>query len=331
MAHTHHDHDHPDHGGHHHAHGNGHSHGHSHAHGHHHHHHAPADMGRAFAIGVALNTAFVLVEVGAGFVSHSMALLADAGHNLSDVLALLMAWVATILAKRAPSSRRTYGLRKGTILASLANAVFLLLAIGAIVSESIHRLTLPNVVATRTVMITAAIGVVINTATALLFMRGRKEDLNVRGAFLHMASDAVISVAVVIGAGVIALTGLQWIDPVLSLAIAAVIVIGTWGLLRDSVNLALDGAPRDIDVGEVRAWLAALPGVEEIHDLHIWAMSTTETALTAHVIRPANDDGDHFLHDACEGLAHRFNIGHATLQVETDAANACRLAPAEVV
>jgi len=331
MAHTHHDHDHPDHGGHHHAHGNGHSHGHSHAHGHHHHHHAPADMGRAFAIGVALNTAFVLVEVGAGFVSHSMALLADAGHNLSDVLALLMAWVATILAKRAPSSRRTYGLRKGTILASLANAVFLLLAIGAIVSESIHRLTLPNVVATRTVMITAAIGVVINTATALLFMRGRKEDLNVQGAFLHMASDAVISVAVVIGAGVIALTGLQWIDPVLSLAIAAVIVIGTWGLLRDSVNLALDGAPRDIDVGEVRAWLAALPGVEEIHDLHIWAMSTTETALTAHVIRPANDDGDHFLHDACEGLAHRFNIGHATLQVETDAANACRLAPAEVV
>jgi cobalt-zinc-cadmium efflux system protein len=288
-------------------------------------------MGRAFAIGVALNTAFVLVEVGAGFMSHSMALLADAGHNLSDVLALLMAWVATILAKRAPSSRRTYGLRKGTILASLANAVFLLLAIGAIVSESIHRLTLPNVVATRTVMITAAIGVAINTATALLFMRGRKDDLNVQGAFLHMASDAVISVAVVIGAGVIALTGLQWIDPVLSLGIAAVIVIGTWGLLRDSVNLALDGAPRDIDVGEVRAWLAALPGVEEIHDLHIWAMSTTETALTAHVIRPANDDGDHFLHDACEGLAHRFNIGHATLQVETDAANACRLAPAEVV
>jgi cobalt-zinc-cadmium efflux system protein len=330
MAHAHHDHEHHDQADHGHAHG----HGHSHTHGHHH-HHVPADMGRAFAIGVALNTAFVVVEVGAGFLSHSMALLADAGHNLSDVLALLMAWVATILARRAPTSRRTYGLRKGTILASLGNAVFLLLAIGAIVSESIHRLTLPNVVATRTVMITAAIGVAINTATALLFMRGRKEDLNVRGAFLHMASDAVISVAVVIGAGVIALTGLQWIDPVLSLAIAVVIVAGTWSLLRDSVNLALDGAPRGIDVGEVRAWLAALPGVEEIHDLHIWAMSTTETALTAHVIRPRPkneaDDGDHFLHDACEGLAHRFNIGHATLQVETDAANACRLAPAEVV
>jgi cobalt-zinc-cadmium efflux system protein len=344
MAHTHHDgdhdhhdHDHHDHGahahhdhGHDHGHKHGHGHGHSHAHGGHH-HHVPKDMGRVFAIGVTLNTLFVLVEVGAGFVAHSMALLADAGHNLSDVLALLMAWGATVLAKRAPTSRRTYGLRKGTVLASLGNAVFLLLAIGAIVSESIHRLTLPNVVSTRTVMLTAAIGVVINTVTALLFMRGSKEDLNVRGAFLHMASDAVISVAVVIGAGVIALTGLQWIDPVLSLGIAVVIVAGTWGLLRDSVNLALDGAPREIDVGEVRAWLAAQPGVEEIHDLHIWALSTTETALTAHVIRPANDDADNFLHATCEALSRRFNIGHATLQVETDAETACRLAPAGVV
>ena len=288
-------------------------------------------MGSAFAIGVTLNTAFVLVEVGAGFFAHSMALLADAGHNLSDVLALLMAWGATVLAKRAPSSRRTYGLRKGTVLASLGNAVFLLLAIGAIVSESIHRLTLPNTVSTKTVMLVAAIGIVINTATALLFMRGSKEDLNVRGAFLHMASDAVVSLAVVIGAGVIALTGLQWIDPLLSLGIAVVIVVGTWGLLRDSVNLALDGAPREIDVAEVRAWLASLPGVEEIHDLHIWAMSTTETALTAHVIRPANDDADQFLHTTCEALSQRFNIGHSTLQVETDSENACRLAPAGVV
>jgi cobalt-zinc-cadmium efflux system protein len=327
-SHDHHDHDH-DHG-HDAAQKHDHGPGHGHSHGGHH-HHVPTDMGRAFAIGVALNTVFVAVEVGAGFLSHSMALLADAGHNLSDVLALLMAWGATVLARRAPSSRRTYGLRKGTVLASLANAVFLLLAIGAIVSESIHRLTLPNVVSTRTVMITAAIGVAINTATALLFMRGSKQDINVRGAFMHMASDAVISVAVVIGAGVIALTGLQWIDPVLSLGIAVVIVIGTWGLLRDSVNLALDGAPREIDVAEVRAWLAALPGVEEIHDLHVWAMSTTETALTAHVIRPANDDGDTFLHAACEGLAHKFNIGHATLQVETDGDSACRLAPDGVV
>jgi cobalt-zinc-cadmium efflux system protein len=332
MSHAHDPHDH----GHAHDHDHGHDHGahshgsHKHSHGHHH-HHAPADMGRAFAIGVALNTGFVAVEVAAGFWAGSMALLADAGHNLSDVLALLMAWGATALAKRAPSSRRTYGLRKATILASLGNAVFLLLAIGAIVSESIQRLSHPSGVATTTVMVTAAIGVGINTLTALLFMRGSKEDLNVRGAFLHMASDAVISVAVVIGAGVIALTGLEWIDPALSLAIAAVIVVGTWGLLRDSVNLALDGAPRGIDVAEVRAWLTALPGVEEIHDLHIWAMSTTETALTAHVIRPANDDADHFLHQACEELALRFNIGHATLQVETDSESVCRLAPAGVV
>jgi cobalt-zinc-cadmium efflux system protein len=322
MAHAHHDHDHHDHGAH--KHGHGHSHG-------HHHHHAPSDIGRAFAIGVGLNTLFVAVEVAAGFWAGSMALLADAGHNLSDVLALLLAWGATILAKRAPTGRRTYGLRKGTILASLANAVFLLLAIGAIVSESVQRLSAPHVIATNVVMLTAALGVAINTATALLFMRGAKGDLNVRGAFLHMASDAAVSVAVVIGAGVIALTGLEWIDPALSLGIVVVIVIGTWGLLRDSVNLALDGVPREIDTAEVRAWLGALPGVQEIHDLHIWAMSTTEIALTAHVIRPANDDGDTFLHTACEGLAVRFNIGHATLQVETDADSACRLAPAGVV
>ena len=180
-------------------------------------------------------------------------------------------------------------------------------------------------------MIVAAVGVVINTTTALLFMRGSQEDLNVRGAFQHMASDAVISIAVVIGAAIIAVTHLEWIDPAISLGIAAVIVVGTWGLLRDSVNLALDGAPRGIDVAEVREWLGAQPGVAEIHDLHIWAMSTTETALTVHIIRPANDDSDNFLHTACEGLAQRFNIGHATLQVETDAASACRLAPAEVV
>lgn len=285
-------------------------------------------MGMAFAAGVVLNTAFVVVEAGAGFWSHSMALLADAGHNLSDVLALLMAWGATILARRAPSGRRTYGLRKGTVLASLANAVVLLLVIGGIATESIHRLTQPSTIATTTVMVTAAVGVVINTLIALLFMRGSHSDLNVRGAFLHMASDAVVSLAVVAGAGAIALTGLQWIDPVLSLGIGAVIVYGTWGLLQDSVNLALDGAPREIDVAEVRAWLAGQPGVVEIHDLHIWAMSTTETALTAHVIRPANDDADQFLHETCEALAHRFNIGHATLQVETDSETVCRLSHA---
>ena len=329
MAHAHHNHDHAAH-----AHDHGHAHGHGHHHGHH--HHAPADMGRAFAIGVALNTVFVAVEAGAGLWTGSLALLADAGHNLSDVLSLLLAWGAVALARRAPTERRTYGLRKATILASLTNAILLMLAVGAIVSESVRRFAEPASVSTNVVMLTAGLGIVINTATALMFMRGGKGDLNARGAFLHMASDAAVSLAVVIGAGLIALTGLQWIDPALSLGIAAVIVFGTWGLLRDSMDLALDAAPKGVDVAKVRDWLCGLPGVEEIHDLHIWAMSTTETALTAHVIRPVarletGDDGDRFLHAACEGLASRFNIGHATLQVETDAAHACRLAPAEVV
>lgn len=275
--------------------------------------------------------AIVVAQVAAGLWASSLALLADAGHNLSDVLALLLAWGAATLAKRAPVGRRTYGLRKATILASLANAVMLLVAVGAIVSESVRRLMHPEPIGTGLVMLTGGLGVVVNTATAMLFFRGREEDLNVRGAFLHMASDALVSLAVVAGAAVIAFTGGHfWIDPALGLLIVAVIVIGTWGLLRDSFDLALDAAPRGIDVGQVREWLAALPGVVAIHDLHIWALSTTETALTAHVIRPTNQDGDDFLHAACEGLVHRFNIGHATLQVETDG-NACRLAPDEVV
>ncbi|HEY8574143.1 cation diffusion facilitator family transporter [Phenylobacterium sp.] len=307
-----------------------HQHGHDHGH-HHHHHHAPADMGRAFAIGVALNTAFSVAEAGAGLWSGSLALLADAGHNLSDVLSLILAWGAAVLAKRAPTGRRTYGLRKATILASLANAVLLLVAVGVIASEAVRRFSAPAELETGVVMLVAGIGVAINTATALLFLRGSQSDLNVRGAFLHMASDAAISLAVVVGAAVIAATGLLWLDPALSLAIGAVIVLGTWSLLRDSVDLALDAAPRGVDVTEVRRWLEALPGVEEVHDLHIWAMSTTETALTAHVIRPANVEPDRFLHDACDGLARRFHIGHATLQVETSGAHACRLAPAEVV
>ncbi len=313
-----HDHDHHDH-----------DHGHSHAGGHH--HHAPANMGRAFAIGVILNTAFVAAEVAAGLWTGSLALLADAGHNLSDVLSLLLAWGATILARRAPAGRRTYGLRKATILASLANAILLLVAVGAIASEAVRRFAEPAAIDSDIVMITASLGVLINGATALLFMRGSHDDLNVRGAFLHMAADAGVSLAVVAGAFLMARTGLLWIDPVLSLIIAGVIVLGTWSLLRDSADLAMDAAPRGINVEAVRAYLAGLPGVESVHDLHIWAMSTTETALTAHVLRPLNSDGDQFLHTACEGLERRFKIGHATLQVETDAAHACRLAPAEVV
>jgi cobalt-zinc-cadmium efflux system protein len=315
---------------HHHDHDRGdHDHGHGHG-GHHHHHLTPADMGRAFAIGVALNAAFVAAEVAAGLWSSSLALLADAGHNLSDVLALLLAWGAAVLARRAPAGRRTYGHRKATILASLANAVMLLVAVGVIVSESIRRFAEPATISTGVVMLTAGLGVAINTATALLFFRGRGE-LNVRGAFLHMAGDAAVSLAVVAGAGAIAVTGLLWIDPALSLLIAAVIVLGTWSLLRDSVEMAMDVAPRGTDVDAVRAWLRGRPGVVEIHDLHIWALSTTETALTAHLIRPGNLDGDAFLQATCEGLAHRFHIGHATLQVETDATVICRLAPAEVV
>ena len=302
----------------------------AHDHHHGHDHHAPANMGRAFAIGVGLNLAFVGAEVAAGLWTGSLALLADAGHNLSDVLALLLAWGATVLARRAPAGRRTYGLRKGTILASLANAVLLLVAVGVIVSEAVRRFGAPAPLNTDVVMLTDSLGVLINGATALLFMRGSRADLNVRGAFLHMAADAGVSLAVVAGAFAIAVTGALWIDPALSLLIAAVIVLGTWSLLRDSADLALDAAPRGIDVEEVRGWLAGLPGVEAVHDLHVWALSTTETALTAHILRPQNRDADAFLATASEGLEQRFHIGHATLQVQTDAAQVCRLVRAEV-
>lgn len=273
----------------------------------------------------------MLAETAAGLMSHSLALLADAGHNLSDVLSLLLAWGATVLAKRAPSAQRTYGMRKATILASLTNAVLLLVAVGVIASESVRRLMEPVSVATLPVAITAAIGVVINTATALMFMRGH-DDLNVRGAFLHMASDAAVSLAVVAGAVLMMLTGgLGWLDPVLSLLISVVIILGTWGLLRDSVDMALDAAPRGIDVAAVRRWLGEQPGVTDVHDLHIWAMSTTETALTVHLTRPANDDGDAFLHATCETLAKRFGIVHCTLQVETGDGSDCHLTRAEAI
>ena len=308
-----------------------HPHGHDHGHDGGGHHHVAANVGRAFAIGVVLNAGFVLAEAGAGFWTGSLALLADAGHNLSDVLSLLLAWGATVLARRAPAGRRTYGLRKGTILASLANAVMLLVAVGVIASEAVRRFGQPAPVNTDVVMLMAGLGVLVNGATAILFMGGRPSDLNVRGAFLHMAADAAVSLAVVAGGFIMAMTGAQWIDPALSLGIAVVIVLGTWRLLRDSADLALDAAPRGIDVDEVRRWLAGLPGVQDVHDLHIWALSTTETAMTAHLLRPQNHDGDGFLHMVCDELEHRFRIGHATLQVETDAAHACRLAPAEVV
>ncbi len=293
--------------------------GHSHSQAHDH-YHAPADHGRAFAIGVALNSAFVVVEAVFGFLSGSMALVADAGHNLSDVLALLLAWGASVAARRPASARYTYGFKSSTILAALANAALLLVAIGAISVETVRRLFDPAPVEGWTMIAVAAIGVAINTFTALLFMRGRSRDLNIRGAFLHMAADALVSLGVVVAGALILLTGALWIDPVTSLVIILVIGWGTWGLARDSIRLGLLAVPEAIDGAAVRAYLTGLPGVAAVHDLHIWPMSTTETALTAHLVIPQGERGDAFLGDLADGLENRFGIGHATVQIEKDAA-----------
>jgi cobalt-zinc-cadmium efflux system protein len=300
-----------------------------HGHDGHGHDHAPTSFGRAFAIGVGLNTAFVAIEAGYGIASGSMALVADAGHNLGDVLGLLVAWGASVLVARPPSERFTYGLKSSSILAALINAALLWIALGAILIETLRRLADPQPVPGGTVMAVAAVGIVINTVTALLFMRGRKGDLNVRGAFLHMAADAAVSAGVVVAGLAIAKTGAAWIDPVTSLAIVAIIGWGSWGQLRDSVKLGLLGVPEGIEPPEVRAWLAALPGVTAVHDLHIWPMSTTETAFTAHLVMPAGHPGDVFLHNVAHELEHRFGIGHPTIQVETEAD--CALHPEHVV
>lgn len=323
-------HDHHDHGaGHDHGHEHGHGlfHGHSHGHGH---SHAPTDFGRAFAIGIVLNTAFVVVEAGYGFAANSMALIADAGHNLSDVLSLIVAWVAARAMKRPPSARYTYGLGAGSILAALFNAVFLLVAVGAIALEAVQRLLAPEPVGGLTMVIVAGIGVVINGATAMLFHSGAKGDLNIRGAYLHMATDAAISVGVVVAGLAVMATGLAWIDPVVSLVVVALIVWGTWSLLTESSALSVAAVPPAIDPSAVRALLAARPGVSAIHDLHVWGLSTTEVALTAHLVMPAGHPGDAFLAETTDLLHHRFDIGHVTLQVETDAAW-CPIAPDDVV
>ncbi len=307
--------------GHSHTHETGHDHPHDYAHGHQHGHghvHAPADFGRAFAIGVVLNTGFVLVEAIYGFLSGSMALVADAGHNLSDVLGLLIAWGANIASKWPPSARFTYGLKSSTILAAFANAMLLLIAIGAILIESIRRLLYPVETEGWTMIWVAGIGIVINTVTALLFMRGRKSDLNIRGAFLHMAADALVSVGVVVAGAAILLTGAVLIDPIVSLLIVAVIAWGTWGLLRDSVKMSLAAVPDGVDEAAVRAALGALPGVAAVHHLHIWPMSTTETALTAHLIMPEGHPGDAFLQETAHRLEHDHAIGHVTLQIEVE-------------
>lgn len=305
----------------------GHSHAHHHGHGHGHgHSHGPIDHGRAFAVGVALNTIFVAVEAAAGFLSGSMALVADAGHNLSDVASLLIAWGASTLAARPPSARFTWGYKSSSILAALLNAALLLVAVGAIAVEAVRRLADPQPVAGGMVVAVAAVGIVINAATALMFMRGRHGDLNLRGAYLHMVADAGVSAGVVVAGLLIGWTGALWIDPVASLAIVAVIFWGTWGLLKDSLKLGLMGVPPGIDEGKVRAFLAGRTGVSAVHDLHIWAMSTTETALTAHLVIPAGHPGDAFLHELARALHHEFGIGHATVQVETSAeAAACAL------
>lgn len=306
--HTHSAHDHASDHGHH---GHGHSHGHGHA-------HAPTGPGfeRAFAIGIALNLTFVIVEAGFGFVAQSVALLADAGHNLSDVLGLAVAWGAVALTKRAPTKRFTYGLKGTTILAALTNALLLLVALGAIILEAAQRLAAPAAVQGETVSIVAAIGIVVNLATAMLFARGRKGDINVRGAFLHMASDAAVSAGVVIAGIVILWTGNLWIDPVVSIVIAMLIFGQTWGLLRESVEMSLGAVPRGIDYDKVWIELRLLPGVSRVHHVHIWPMSTTETVLTAHLVMPRGHPGDEFLEQARDMLKHKFGIGHATLQVE---------------
>lgn len=300
MAHAHAHHDH-----HHHAHG----------HDHGHHHHAPADFGRAFAIGITLNLAFVLIEAGAGLIYGSMALIADAGHNLSDVLALALAWIASIAAKRPPQGRFTYGYKSSTILAALANALLLAVAIGAILFETLHRMMNPIEPQGMAMVVVAGIGIGINALTAMLFLKGQ-DDLNIRGAYLHMMTDALVSLGVVVAGVLILVTGLVWIDPLVSLVILAVIAWGTWGLARDSLTMGLLAASAGIDLGEVRRHLAGFEGVSAVHDLHVWPMSTTEIALTAHLVMPGTPAPDSFLRDVAASLQERFGVGHATLQIE---------------
>lgn len=297
----------------------------------HDHNHGPASYGRAFAIGIALNLGFVATEFIYGRLAHSLALVADAGHNLSDVLGLVLAWGAAMLAQRQPSQRRTYGLRRSSILAAVINAIVLVVAVGWIIWEAIQRFSRPEPVAGMTVIVVALVGIAINTGTALLFMRGREHDLNIRGAFLHMAADAGVSLGVVVAGLIIMATGWLWLDPVVSIAIALVILISTWGLLRDSINLALDAVPEEIDTSQVEAYLCQLPGVAGLHDLHIWGMSTTETALTCHLVVPQGGQQDALITRATRDLHDRFRIEHATIQVETgEATCACSLGPARL-
>lgn len=297
-------------------------HAHAHAHA-----HASSGTDRAFVFGVLLNVGIVVLEAVYGVLAHSMALLADAGHNLSDVLGLVLAGGAAFLARRRATKRRTYGFRRLTLLSAFINGIFLLVALGAIAWESIRRLGAPEPVSEMPVIVVAAVAAVLNAASALAFARNQ-HDLNVRAAFLHLASDAAISIAVVIGALIALRTGWLWIDPALSLAVAALVLVSTWSLFRQSLNLVLDAVPEGIDIDAVRAFLAGLPRVREVHDLHVWPLSTTETALTAHLVMPGNACEPTFLADVCRALHERFDIDHATLQVDPEeAADECALAP----
>ncbi len=281
--------------------------------------------GQAFAVAVVLNLGFTAAEIAAGIISGSMALIADAGHNLSDVLALLLAWAANTLAARPPSERFTYGLKSSSILAALANAALLWLAVGAILVETIRRISDPAPVEGAMMITVAALGIVINGFSAWLFARGRKADLNVRAAFLHLMGDAAVSAGVVVAGMAVMFTGVALIDPLTSLAICLVIGWSSWGLLKDSLRMGLLAAPESIDVSEVRAFLSAQPGVSAVHDLHVWPMSTTETALTAHLVMPGALPGDGFLHEVAHELHHRFAIGHPTIQIETAGGAECAL------
>jgi cobalt-zinc-cadmium efflux system protein len=309
---------------------NAHYHGHVYLHGHH-----PAgraDYGRAFALGIVLNLAYVIAEATFGALSGSLALLADAGHNLGDVLGLALSWGAAVLSRREPSGRFTYGLRSSSILAALANAIILLVVTGGIAWEALWRLSHPIPVAGSTVAWVAAAGILVNGATALLFARGRQRDLNLKSAFLHMATDALVTAGVLVAGIAIALTGLPWLDPAVSLVISGVIVYATWDLIRGAISLALDAVPEGIDAAAVRAHLAAMPGVAAIHDLHIWGMSTTETAMTCHLVMPGGHPGDAALGRLARELEERFGIHHSTIQIElADSDEVCVLTPEHVV
>lgn len=281
-----------------------------------HHHAAPDTHNTAFALAIALNIGFVVLEFSYGFIAHSTALMADAGHNLSDVLGLMLAWGAALLAKKQPAGRYTYGLRSSSILAALGNAMLLLVACGAIALEAVRRLVEPAAVAGMTVSIVAAIGIAINGFSAWLFVAGSKQDLNIRGAFLHMAADALVSLGVVIGGITMLYTGWNWLDPVLSLAIVAVVLAGTWGLLREALRLSLSAVPAHIDLQQVQQYLTGLPGVADVHDLHIWGMSTTESALTVQLLMPEGYPGDDFMESVSSRLKERFAIQHSTLQIK---------------